>query len=113
MGISRPFPPRLSFYAAATRARFERHVDNEGGDPRVLTAVYYLNGGRAWDPGADGGALRLTAPATGADVDVAPNLNRVVVFWSRLVAHEVRPALRDRFAASMWFKEPHPIPAGA
>ncbi|KAH8073538.1 hypothetical protein JL721_2841 [Aureococcus anophagefferens] len=97
----------LSVYAAG--ARFERHVDNEGksqgcdipnvkgsslgGDARVLTAVYYVNDA-GWDCGRDGGALRLWDVRGGAHRDVAPARDRLVVFLSRVVAHEVRAAKR-------------------
>ena len=91
-------------------ARFQAHVDNEGSDLRVLTAVYYLNDD--W-PDDGGGALRLYRPGgpRSAFLDVKPALDKLVIFWSRLVEHEVRPAFRDRWALSMWYSEP-PAPMG-
>ena len=85
-------------------ARFRAHVDNEGSDLRVLTCVYYLN--KDW-PDDAGGALRLYRPgAKRVGLDVKPELGKLVLFWSRLVEHEVMPAFRDRWAISMWYSEP-------
>ena len=94
------------------RATLHRPVSRPGGDARVLTAVYYVNDA-GWDCGRDGGALRLWDVRGGAHRDVAPARDRLVVFLSRLVAHEVRAAKRDRYALSVWFKEPYALPPGA
>ena len=84
-------------------ARFEKHRDAVGADRRAVTAVAYLN--ERWDA-ADGGALRLWPPGGGDAIDVVPESNRLVLFLSRLVAHEVLPARAPRRAVSMWFSEP-------
>ena len=77
-----------------------------GEDKRKLTAVYYMNAG-AWDAAAHGGAIRLYdalppgAPGGGASraeafTDVAPvgdggAADRLLLFWSDLIVHEVLP----------------------
>lgn len=80
---------------------YQRHRDAHDdllGQPRRVTATYYLN--RDWQP-VQGGLLRLHLPA-GA-VDVAPLLDRLVVFLSERVEHEVLPALAPRWAATAWY----------
>ena len=80
---------------------YQRHQDAHAdglGQPRRVTAIYYLN--RDWQP-THGGLLRLHLPA-GA-VDVAPLLDRLVVFLSERVEHEVLPVLAPRWAATAWY----------
>ena len=77
----------------------------------MFTLLIYLNG--AWRESTDGGALRIHVPAHTAEgeapagttpcVDVYPHAGTVVLFRSDVVMHEVRPAHKPRFAASMWF----------
>lgn len=124
---------RLMFARYRTGAHFGRHVDNNcvrghgpQCNPRVLTAVYYMQDGQ-WDARADGGCLRLYAPdcadGAGADAgtvgaapetgrgvalyDVAPVGDRLVLFFSdQRCPHEVLPVLRagaERFAATLWY----------
>jgi SM-20-related protein len=84
---------RGSFYA--------RHRDAFGGAAgRQVTAIYYLNPG--WRP-EQGGQLRLYLPNP---VDVAPQADRLVVFLSERVEHEVLPAFGIRYAATAWFHGP-------
>jgi SM-20-related protein len=77
-----------------------------------VTAIYYVNPG--WRP-EDGGALRLHAQGTdGADatdaatsaeaVDLAPLLDRLIVFLSERVEHEVLPTKSTRWAVTAWFR---------
>ena len=92
-------------------ARFGRHRDNDGQisgrdsrkrpDGRELSTTYYMGGD------ADSGALRLQLPYhddRGYTLDVDPRLDRLVVFHSRHVEHEVLPSVGDqpRFACTMW-----------
>jgi SM-20-related protein len=76
-----------------------------GGHPnRRVTATYYANPG--WRP-EDGGAIRLHVD-TGW-VDVAPVLDRLLVFLSERVEHEVRPAWAPRRAVTAWFRARAPL----
>jgi SM-20-related protein len=82
-----------------TGARYDRHLDAlAGATGRRATAIAYLN--PRWSP-PDGGQLRLHLPS--GVVDIEPVLNRLVVFLSERVEHEVLPAFAERFAATGWF----------
>jgi SM-20-related protein len=81
-------------------ARYVRHRDTyPGGPQRTLTCVYYLND--TWQQG-DGGELRLHLP--GGPVDVAPIADRLVMFWSAWLDHEVLPTSVPRMALTVWLK---------
>jgi len=66
--------------------------------------VLYLNDD--WKP-QDGGQLRVYPTGTGAagdpGVTIPPHANRLVVFWSDRVPHEVLPAHGPRFAMTVWW----------
>lgn len=63
---------------------------------RVISYCYYLND--TWDERA-GGCLRLHGPP---DVEVAPVLDRLVLFRSADVAHEVLPTTVRRLSLTGW-----------
>ena len=69
-----------------------------GGTTRRLTCLYYLNPNWVHD---DGGCLRLYLKNETKDVE--PILDRLVIFQSRTVEHEVLPANSPRYAITMWF----------
>ena len=78
-----------AFYAA--------HRDAfSGDDRRVISYCYYLNDG--WTE-ADGGCLRLQGAP---DRDVAPLLDRLVVFRSADVVHQVLPTSALRLSLTGW-----------
>lgn len=97
-------------YPPGCGARFREHLDNPGGDGRVVTAVYYVNPGwrreqggvlRAWTAGEEGG---------GELVEVLPIADRLVLFLADCVRHEVTPNERadlgpsaHRCAYTIWF----------
>jgi SM-20-related protein len=85
---------QLARYLAG--AHYSRHLDAfaDQQDRRLVTAIYYLND---WHAG-DGGELRA------AGVDVEPILDRVVIFRSELVEHEVLPTHVPRFAVTAWYR---------
>ena len=90
-------------------AAYRRHRDAfpplPGGRPnRRVTAIYYANPG--WRP-EDGGALRLHADE--GPVDVAPVLDRLLVFLSERVEHEVLPVWAPRCAVTAWFRARDPL----
>src|SRR5690606_10962536 len=86
---------------------YVRHLDAFPGPPnRVVTAIYYLNEG--WEP-AHGGALRLFLE-DGTMRDVAPRLDRLLVFRSARVEHEVLPVWAERLAITAWFYCTEPLP---
>lgn len=99
-------------------AAYGAHIDNRDGDGRAgldlgrcFALVYYLN--KSWNSVADGGALRLHLPDDAAHcapfrrarvvVDVAPEINTLVMFRADKLVHEVRPTYGVRFAATKWF----------
>jgi SM-20-related protein len=90
-------------------AAYDRHRDSfqtlSGGCPnRRVTAIYYANS--TWSPDA-GGLLRLHEPA--GPVDVAPIVDRLLVFLSERVEHEVLPARVPRCAITAWFRPRGPL----
>jgi len=101
LGLGR-FDVQLARYAGAGEG-YQRHRDafTAGPGTRRLTAICYLNPG--WRP-EHGGALRLHL-RSGA-LDLAPTLDRLVVFRSEAVEHEVLPARAPRFAATAWYYGP-------
>jgi SM-20-related protein len=88
---------QLAYYPPGSR--YDRHLDAFRDNPRrAITVVYYLNQG--WSEG-DGGALRAWLPS-GETVDIAPLLDRLVVFMSQEIEHAVLPVAHSRFALSGW-----------
>ena len=114
--------PSLGMVAAYDDGQYgyTRHLDNEriiergvrdeggGGPPsasewrnyRVLTAICYLNAAE-W---SDGGTLRCFEGASEKPtMEVEPVGGTVVFFPSLTTPHEVAPATRPRYAATLWF----------
>merc|ERR1712157_344952 len=81
---------------------FSPHVDVDqasSGDPRVLTAVYYLN--RKWKP-KYGGALRIK-PETEHQIDIWPEQDTLVIFRADTIVHEVlKSKANKRYALTLW-----------
>eukprot|EP00913_Durusdinium_trenchii_P026749 g25091.t1 len=114
-------------------ARYIRHVDNEDGRngramaamdhplntssfqrfgsfcgisrgcSGLVTCTFYLN--EDWDEEKDGGEIRLFEPDhQRIKADVAPKMNRLVIFFSdSSVPHEVRRCRRERYAITTWY----------
>eukprot|EP00930_Biecheleria_cincta_P084016 TRINITY_DN73514_c0_g1_i1.p1 TRINITY_DN73514_c0_g1~~TRINITY_DN73514_c0_g1_i1.p1 ORF type:complete len:847 (+),score=143.12 TRINITY_DN73514_c0_g1_i1:74-2614(+) len=100
-------------------ARYARHLDAlpehvAAGNARRLTCLYYANPN--WKD-SDGGSLRLHLPASagttipgsqpleGSDsyfLDVEPVLDRLVIFGSAWLEHEVLPTHTDRYTMTAW-----------
>ena len=103
---------RLEVQAArypGSGAAYRRHRDAFPAPPgappnRRVTAIYYAN--PEWRPD-DGGALRLHVD--GGSVDVAPLLDRLLVFLSERVEHEVLPTRAVRRAVTAWFRARDPL----
>lgn len=90
-------------------AAYARHRDafsssTAGPSNRRVTAIYYANPG--WRP-EDEGVLQLH----GDDglLDVEPILDRLLVFMSERVEHEVLPARAPRRAVTAWFRARDPL----
>lgn len=80
-------------------AFYGAHMDTfRGGAGRVISYCYYLND--AW-VSASGGCLRLYG-ATAMATDVAPLLDRLVVFRSADQRHEVLPTRAQRLSLTGW-----------
>lgn len=79
--------------------RYVRHLDAfPGQDNRRLTAIVYLNDG--WVPAA-GGQLKVFAGER--ELVVEPVLDRLVVFRSQLIEHEVLESRAERWALAAWY----------
>lgn len=92
----RTFDLQLAHYAPG--AHYARHRDAfPGQNNRRVTAIVYLN--PAWGP-EHGGRLRLHLSPP---LDLDPKLDRLVVFRSELVEHEVLEAHADRWAMTAWY----------
>jgi SM-20-related protein len=92
----RSFDLQLARYGPG--AHYARHRDAfPGDDNRRVTAIVYLNQG--WVP-AHGGQLRLHLSPP---IDVDPTLDRLVVFRSEVVEHEVLQARAERWALTAWY----------
>ncbi|KAK7104464.1 hypothetical protein V1264_019177 [Littorina saxatilis] len=83
---------------------YVRHVDNPNSDGRCITCIYYLN--QNWDVRRDGGMLRIYPEDTETVANIEPKFDRLLFFWSdRRNPHEVLPALRERYAITVWYYE--------
>ena len=86
------FYPSGSFY--------QKHVDCfQNCDSRVMSSVLYLN--PHWQA-ENGGALRLHL--NGRHEDIAPVANRLVLFMSAQILHEVLPTTVERLSLTGWFR---------
>ncbi len=93
----RNFDLQLSRYEPGDA--YQRHRDAfPGEDNRRVTALLYLNEG--WKR-EDGGLLRLYVEPQ--SIDVEPMLDRLVIFRSEVVEHEVLAAHAERWALTAWF----------
>lgn len=78
---------------------YERHLDQfQYDDHRKLTFIYYLN--PIWQP-SDGGQL-VIYQSDGTSKQFMPLLNRLVIFRSELLEHEVLPTQRERCSLTGW-----------
>jgi SM-20-related protein len=92
----RGFDLQLARYAPG--ARYVKHRDAfPGQDNRRLTAIVYLNEG--WQP-EHGGELELCVEPPQR---VQPTLDRLVVFRSELIEHQVLEAHAERWALTAWY----------
>ena len=92
----RTFDLQLARYAPG--AHYARHRDAfPGQDNRRITAIVYLN--PLWVPEHGGQLLLHVEPP----FELEPTLDRLVVFRSELVEHEVLPARADRWALTAWY----------
>lgn len=102
LGLGR-FDLQLARYAG-DGARYTRHRDafsgpGQAGPNRRLTAIWYANA--EWRP-EHGGLLRLY-PEGEEPVEIAPVIDRLVVFLSDRMDHEVLPAYAPRVALTAWY----------
>jgi SM-20-related protein len=92
---------RLECHAARyeTGAFYEAHLDTPtGSSDRIISFSHYLS---RRDEGATGGCLRLHGVAA-QPIDIEPLFDRLVVFQSRSVLHEVMPVAARRFSMTGW-----------
>ena len=97
LGLGR-FELQLAHYPGGG-ARYLRHRDAFSGQSnRRVTAIYYAN--PDWQP-EHGGQLRLYLGSGTREVE--PTLDRLVVFLSEQLEHEVLPAHAPRLALTAWY----------
>jgi SM-20-related protein len=97
LGLGR-FDLQLAHYPGGG-AHYVRHRDAFPGQAnRRVTAIFYAN--PDWRP-EHGGLLRLYLEE--GTVEVAPTLDRLVVFLSERLEHEVLPAHAPRLALTAWY----------
>lgn len=81
-------------------AFYQKHLDRfQRSDSRVISSILYLN--PAWKAG-HGGELRLHLEHGYEDIE--PIANRLVLFISAQILHEVLPTALDRLSLTGWFK---------
>ncbi|KAI6237792.1 Oxoglutarate iron-dependent oxygenase domain containing protein [Aphelenchoides besseyi] len=82
--------------------RYVKHVDNPNRDGRCITSTYYCNDD--WVLSEDGGTLRLYPETSHVPMDIDPQADRLVFFWSdHRNPHEVLPVFRHRYAITIWY----------
>ncbi|KAI6190714.1 Protein CBR-EGL-9 [Aphelenchoides bicaudatus] len=82
--------------------RYIKHVDNPIRDGRCITSIYYCNDN--WVLSEDGGTLRLYPETSQVPMDIDPQADRLVFFWSdHRNPHEVLPVFRHRYAITIWY----------
>ncbi|WP_211664699.1 2OG-Fe(II) oxygenase [Lishizhenia tianjinensis] len=90
------FEYHLAFYPKGTY--YQKHLDQfKGRNNRQLSYVLYLN--KDWQQG-DGGELRIFREE--GDLDIAPKANRLVLFKSGVVEHEVLTTETGRMSLTGW-----------
>lgn len=92
---------QLARFPGDGKSAYPKHIDafqDKQGANRQITAIVYLNNGWVKE---DGGCLRVWHGNRA--MDIAPALNRLVLFRSSSLAHEVLPSFKARHAASVWF----------
>ena len=79
---------------------YQRHLDRfKDDDRRTISSVFYLNA--TWQE-SDAGQLRIDSQ--GQQHDIAPLANRLVLFVSAEIWHEVLPTNAIRKSLTGWFK---------
>ncbi len=96
----------LHFAAYPPGAFYKKHLDQFAGQSdRIFSVILYLNPGWVQD---HGGALRIYTD-TGSQ-DIAPAHNRLVVFRSDAVPHEVLPTHSMRYSVTGWMRRDELLP---
>eukprot|EP01119_Soliformovum_irregulare_P026109 TRINITY_DN9853_c0_g1_i1.p1 TRINITY_DN9853_c0_g1~~TRINITY_DN9853_c0_g1_i1.p1 ORF type:complete len:265 (-),score=67.43 TRINITY_DN9853_c0_g1_i1:46-840(-) len=92
---------QLACYPSDDKGRtYTRHFDSfPGGPNRRLTAIYYVN--PEWKE-ADGGQLRMYLENDKGFRDIDPIGDRLVIFVSSRMEHEVMPSFSERYAITHW-----------
>lgn len=90
------------FAKYAAGGHYEKHLDASPvhSAERVISMVYYLN------RQPEGGELMLHLPS--GEQKIAPIWNRLVLFRSDFVWHEVLPSKNDRRSLTGWFLRTRP-----
>ncbi|MEZ4462785.1 MAG: 2OG-Fe(II) oxygenase [bacterium] len=97
LGLKR-FDTQLALYPG-DGAQYDRHRDAFAGqNNRRLTSIYYPN--VDWEP-AHGGQLRLFYEDR--EEEVEPRGDRMVIFLSEALDHQVLPVFHPRAAVTAWY----------
>lgn len=98
LGLER-FDTQVALYPG-DGAHYERHRDAFlGPASRRLTAIYYPN--VDWEP-SHGGQLRVFFE-DGSSLDIEPIADRLVIFLSDILDHQVLPVFQPRCAVTAWY----------
>lgn len=92
---------RIECHAACyeTGAYYEAHLDTPtGSSDRIISFSHYLS---AREDEETGGCLRLHGMGS-QPIDIEPRFDRLVVFRSRSVVHEVMPVAARRYSMTGW-----------
>lgn len=101
--------PHQEFHAAyyPPGTFYKKHLDvfkdrsQSMAPERIFSCVYYCN--EEWCP-ADGGELKLYLQSEA--LEIPPLFNRLVIFFSGEVPHEVQATSSPRFSLTGWLKSP-------
>lgn len=97
---------QLAVYPGDGTSGYPKHCDrsktlSKQGMQRIITCVYYVTP-NDWNADLDGGSLRVYLEDS-CHYDVVPYCNRMVVFRSDTVEHQVLPSKRrERMALTIW-----------
>eukprot|EP00457_Paulinella_chromatophora_P003362 gb/GEZN01003369.1/.p1 GENE.gb/GEZN01003369.1/~~gb/GEZN01003369.1/.p1 ORF type:complete len:213 (-),score=33.74 gb/GEZN01003369.1/:1283-1921(-) len=93
-------------------AQQKPHIDSLEDERRVMTAEFYFT--PRWDAQRDGGLIRMQLQgkkaAEGQTYEVEPKSNRLVLFLSEIVPHQVlsTASASNRYAVTFWISVQNP-----
>ena len=94
---------QVSRFPKASKLGYKPHIENPNNNGRLLSATYFTNKGYSQIP--DEGQVRFYLEKNTKYVEVEPNFNTAVIYWSdRRLIKEVLPSnAKDLFHITTWF----------